>query len=505
MYNRREILPKCWLARIQKYWKKTIPNDYPATEDVEFSLSFTPEDYLTIQDMEKSIGTEESIITPEMVPEKQALATYIGTYNVLVAIEDDVEKEEAEPEVNAEDGGEVIAPKRNVADEGEDEDKSVLISPVKLDKKDVGVIAFALKEDAWVQLEDASIKDGYAYATLEESAPVAVFSTRYDGYVDESGSILPGKVYVCNGVFTRVYLDEDDKIIAESAYGTKTELDSTFSVIGGSYGTDISISETNLYIGKGVELNNVFGGSYAFDEEFKSHINTINVTAEDATIRYLGGAGIWCSADEVNIEATRCKVASGLGAQVCFYKNHTSMPELEDAMKRLGANQWVKKANLNVTDCEVYCLYPAGMNGFCYTKEATMVVNGGKYEYLCIGQSNGLVDESHVFINGAEIKYLNSNNRGAAGDLYGTLKASKIEKMFAFGDPSDEASTLDKVGWDLDADCEVVALQVGSIESVPVTDPEVAAKYIDYFKISRDTKIDEYIDGADKIIKITIK
>ena len=36
-------LPKIWLGRIQKYWDKIMPNDYPVSDSV-FALKFDTEE-----------------------------------------------------------------------------------------------------------------------------------------------------------------------------------------------------------------------------------------------------------------------------------------------------------------------------------------------------------------------------------------------------------------------------------------------------------------------------
>ena len=73
-------LPKIWLGRIQKFWDKIMPTDYPAS-DSKFSLKFDDELKPVVTDFENNLGTENSPITA-VLPENTYPSNYIGIYDV---------------------------------------------------------------------------------------------------------------------------------------------------------------------------------------------------------------------------------------------------------------------------------------------------------------------------------------------------------------------------------------------------------------------------------------
>ena len=75
-----KYLPKCWIARIDKYWYPTLPVDYPETTTI-FDF-VTGSDKAAMIAMEDNLGTENSIIADEDVPEKEVVGAYLGTYDV---------------------------------------------------------------------------------------------------------------------------------------------------------------------------------------------------------------------------------------------------------------------------------------------------------------------------------------------------------------------------------------------------------------------------------------
>ena len=75
------LLPKVWLQKIPGFGELTIPKNYPESSS-EFSLDFTAEETDVIRAMEANLNTEESIITPEDIPENEKLSLYLGSYNV---------------------------------------------------------------------------------------------------------------------------------------------------------------------------------------------------------------------------------------------------------------------------------------------------------------------------------------------------------------------------------------------------------------------------------------
>ena len=305
---RRRLLPKIWLAKIPRYWEKRVPKGYPAGTS-EFSLPEVTEEKVAIEEMEAKIGTEESIVSPDVIPEHEAVGKYLGSYFVEITIPVDEEVEESEEEKECPKEGEATveipedpnAPVVEVTDtdaateepapEEEDTEEEVfvtLLSPVKVkDKLTTGAVAYRYndEEQTWDAIDNVEVVDGYVYGTLEDSGVVAAFTIRKDSYLDTSKSMWPADVYVCNGVKNRIYKDEEDKIIAETAYGTKTELTEDTYVVGGSYDGS-SVESTDLTV-IGVKLAKVIGGSYYdLDDEHKNHTKNIRLICKDVETVY---------------------------------------------------------------------------------------------------------------------------------------------------------------------------------------------------------------------------
>lgn len=474
LFRPAEYLPKCIVARIDKYWYPTLPVDYPESSSI-FSFT-TGDDKVAMLAMEANLGTEESIIDPETLPENSAVGAYLGTYDV-----------EAEP--------------------GE----TTLLSPNRLPDNAIGAIAYHYnaEEDTWTQIEDIEITDGYVWGQLDEFSPIAVFALVISAYItDVSTEILgqTGNVLVCNGLPVKVHLDDEGKIIAETG-AVQYELAEGDSIVGGSFdGTPVK--STNIYIGEGVKLNYVVGGSWVSSkEDAKNHTDSIKVVAKGATIGILTGAGIWNSADLVEISIEDTKIERGMGTQMCYVKGKSSNKTMEDSDKGLGANQWVKKAVVTAKDSDIAVLYPGGSNGYCTTMDAEMTVENCTCEYLCNGQSNGTIYNVKSTITDSTITYFNNNNRGHYYDGKVYFKGGNtVENLFVFcdNDPNKEmADVRGKIYVDINAG-DKANLYVGSVANHEVTTAEEADLYLDAVKISRSADI-TYERNADAVLKDVLR
>ena len=473
LFNLVEYLPKCILARIDKYWYPTLPIDYPASSS---SFAFTEgDDKVAMIDMESKLGTEDSIISPDDIPEKEALGAYLGTY--------DVEGEAGE---------------------------LTLLSPNKLPESAVGALAYHYdsENDTWTPIEEVEVIDGYVWGTVEQFSPIAVFSLTKTIYLIPAADELPGQsgnVLVCNGIPTRIYRNVEDKMVAEAG-AIVVELEDNDSVVGGSIdGTDVE--STNVSVLEGAKINYLIGGSWITSKESKNHTKVVNLTVDKAEVGMLVGSGIWNCVDEVNITCTNSKVTRGMGAQQTHLKGKAANKTLADSDLGLGANQWVKKANIVAKNSEIAVLYSGGLNGHCCTLDAEMVADGCKCEYLCNGQSNGTIYNTKSTISNCEITYFNDNNRGHYGDGKVIFNGGNvIENCFIFcdNDPNVEmADVRGKIYMDIHSG-DKMNLYVGSISNQEVTTADEAAKYIDTLKASRDVDI-TYMRNADTIIKDIIR
>lgn len=476
LFDTSIILPKCWLARIPKYWDETIPTNIPRSSS-SFSYVTTEAEKEAVEEMEENINNPEtSIITPEALGEHNALGSYAGTYDV-------------------------------VANAGE----RTLLSPNKLVNASAALAYhYDERSDEWNQIEDAELdSNGYVWGSCESFSPVAVFGVRRDTYVEESNAIYAVPTFVCNGIATKIYKNDEDKIVAEDGYGKITEIDSSYLIIGGTTdGTDIE--STNVAI-TGVELWKVIGGSAFLDHPV--HVNTVNVYLKDSKFaKAITGTGVGCRVEKVNITVDGCE-SNGLGCGESFYMNKALNKTLADSALRLGAPQWIKEGDINVTNSKIQVAYTSASNGYSYVQNAVLKADNCEFEYFCNGQSNGTVDNCTSVVSNCKIDYLNSNNRGHYGSGKCTLKGCEIDKFFVFAADDEGAECADILGtvaWDVDAAStinEVIIGKAGNGGSHAVTTPDECAKYLEYLKLSRSTDVKKYADNAEFILgdKLVIK
>ena len=333
LFDTSIILPKCWLARIPKYWDETIPTDIPRSSS-SFTYVTTEAEKEAVQEMEENINDpEKSIITPEAIGEHNALGSYLGTYDV-------------------------------VANAGE----RTLLSPNKLTNA-ISALAYHYDEETeqWNQIENAELdNNGYVWGSCESFSPVAVFGVRRDTYIEESNAIYAVPTFVCNGIFTKIYKDEEDKIIAEDGYGKKTELNENYLIIGGTTdGTDIESTNVSII---GVNIWKIIGGSAFLDHPV--HVGTVNVYAKDTKFaKAITGTGVGGRVDKVNITIDGCE-SNGLGCTESHYNGKALNKTLADSALRLGAPQWTKEGEINATNSKIQVAYTAASNGHSYVQNA---------------------------------------------------------------------------------------------------------------------------------------
>ena len=193
---------------------------------------------------------------------------------------------------------------------------------------------------------------------------------------------------------------------------------------------------------------------------------------------------------------------------MCYINGKCSNKTIADSDKGLGANQWVKKANVVAKNSEVYILYAGGSNGYCTTLDAEMVVDNCKCEYLCNGQSNGTIYNVKSTITNTEVTYFNNNNRGHYGDgkvIFNGGNTIVNGFVFCDNDPNREmADVRGKIYMDINASDKFENFCAGSISNKEVTEAEVADQYIDAIKISRNADV-IYIHNADIVLKDVIR
>ena len=460
------ILPKRWLQRIPRYWDATVPTGYPATSS-EFSHKFEKEEVaVAVKDMEEKLNTEESIITEEMIPEGRRVGAYLGTYDV-----------------------------KGVAGE------EVLISPVEVTSKDVAVIAFHYNEesDAWEKIEDAHIKNGYVYGTVESFSPISVFTVRRSAYVLAADvSPLQVETFVANGNPVTVAPTENGGVVV-TCMGEKVEMGSNkCAIVGGAINE--SIESSSVYADS-VKVDIIIAGSFC-DKEQVEPVTMQSAFAEIVNCEvtaHVIGTGRCCRTEKVTIKMKDTKSAAfGNCRSNLFGKDCNTEDNLN-----FCANQWVKESYIELDNCEVNVMYISGISGFSYSANANAIINGGKFNYLVAAGSNGRTDKGTLKVSNAEIKKLFTTNRGTVGEAKMTVIDCNVEELYICGDSIDKdvTGTIDKVSYDITGGS--MNLYAGTNGGIPIT-YEDACKIVSAVKISRRSNV-EYKEKADYLLGDIIK
>lgn len=468
LYNTKEYLPKCWIAKIAKYWEKIMPTGYPKSSS-SFLFVTDAEDKAAVIDMEEKLGTDESIIDPESVPENMAVGSYLGAYDVVANV------------------GEVT-----------------LLSPNKLPDNMVDALVYHYDKDSdeWTLVENTEVRDGYVWGALESFSPIAVFGIRRDTVFMENlpGTSNPG--FICNGIPVKIYTsEEDNQIYAEDGFGVVKQINQNCWVIGGSI--DGSKVESTSVTVIGAHLDHVIGGSMQITSEgTQTRTPKITINIIDSTIKTVSGAGLWDCADEVEINISNSEI-NDIGCQMTYYSGSSSNHTLNDSKLRLGANQWVKHSVIKAVDSKISVLYAAGNNGFSYTDNAELYATNCECDYICNGQSNGTV--GHCYTKAVNCKVneaLSTINCGAQDSADTVLVGCTINNGFILADPADEdevAELSGQVSYDIDAATAISNFDIGRTAVGIVETHDEAKQYVKYCKVSRDAAM-IYANNADKIL-----
>ena len=207
-------LPKIWVGRIQKYWDKFMPTDFPKSSS-EFSLKFSSAEAKdAVVEFESKLGTEESTVL-DFLPENTFVTSYIGTYDVTGT-----------------------------------PDELTLLSPEKVTSDNVIALHYVEDTDTWEKVEDISVVDGYVWGTLESFSPIAIVQYAKEIHLENSVSVVKNlPCVVCEGNPVQVKVnDNNDIVVVNPGTGKEIEITATNTmVVGGSIdGTPISLHQLQL-------------------------------------------------------------------------------------------------------------------------------------------------------------------------------------------------------------------------------------------------------------------
>lgn len=468
--DREMLLPKLWLEAVQSMWEKRIPTDYPNTTSI-FALNYGSDEVTAkVREMESTIGSENSIITSEMVPEHTVIGAYYGTYNV--------------------DG-----------DPGE----LVLISPQKIADNVVDVIAMHLNEETseWNKIEDAQIIDGYVYGTLESFSPIAVFGIKRSSFIEsEFKPYGNSTVFVCNGVPTLITTNEKGEVIAKDGNNVETIIPEDCKVIIGGTIDGSIVKSTNVSI---INVNNknlsVIGGSYSSDSPI--NIDSITISAEDCSLKTVSGSWFNNRTEKVNITVKDCTLKSGIGIGESYISALKKDSNTSKNMK-LASNAWIKEGKLKIENSTIYVLYAGTNSGYHYIDKTKAEIVNTKATYLVVGNSNGHCGSAKAKVENCTVDCLTMANRGSIVDSSISVKNSSIKDFFVAADlEKEDNGTVEEIRIDIGADV-TTNLVAGQYDGKKI-DSIKASEIVKSLKISRSANItysDEDYNILGDLIKI---
>lgn len=444
-------LPKIWLGRIQKYWDKMIPTDFPKSSS-EFSLKFDEETKSVVEDFENKLSTEESPIT-EFIPENNYVKSYIGIYDVTGTV-------------------------------GEE----TLLSPEKVSTDTVIAAHYNKETSAWENVEDAHVVDGYVWGTLNSFSPIAIFEVKKDIHLVEANDIVDKDCIVCEGNTVEVVKNDEEKIIVRNKNnGTEIEVTDNCLIVGGSVdGSDI-VKTAILVNGVEMPTVSVVGGSIFYKPNSEScKVETVFVEFIDSIVRSVTGSSLMVRTGAVNIKAKNTIFKSHIGLLESW------SPKLKKDVNTkncsYASNATLKDGYIELNGSICPLTFAGGNTGYTFTENAYINAVDSKLDCLITGPSNGKTINGSADVDGCEIGIYQSVNRGHVDSSKGKFVNSTVENLFVGGDATDKTvtGTTGKIRIDVnigDGNYTVVpGTEAGQIINIADVD-----RIVDSVKITRNT------------------
>ena len=501
-----EVLPKLWTEIIQKWTYKTVPTDYPEAT-VDFSLAFEAEERKIVDDMEESLSTEESVIK-EFIPEGNFVKKYVGVYDVT-------------------------------GEAGE----QILLSPEKVSTSEAIAIHYNAETEAWENVENVNVVDGYVYGDVSSLSPIAVFEVRKDLSVDEN--VIPGvKSIIANGNPVRVLTetvtnevekteevikkdeegnpvkDENGNDVTETVTTTETEevskifavnlvsgtkieipLGTKYAIVGGFVEADaentrvsvIGVENPNLYVYAGTVSNND-------DQVYK--VNNATVIVKDSKINAVTGSLYKVKTENINITIDNSDITNFLACGQSW--NVSKRKDANKADCNKDSDMVVSNASFNVINgSSVALFFQGGNSGYSYTAHTEAKVIDSTVDYMLTCGSNGRVEDAKLRIENSVVNNLQTTNRGKNGSAKVEAKSGQFTNIFVAGDAND--STVDgfveSVAYDFDSEVSGTLL-LGTVGKETLADNAI----VKFVKYSRSANI-EIADNVKEVLgdKLIIK
>lgn len=255
-------------------------------------------------------------------------------------------------------------------------------------------------------------------------------------YSQDTGYVLNGtqKCFFANGneitIEERTDGTEGATIFWEE--GTKNvKVPGDVNVFGGGHDDSETYENTKITMNGG-KIKNVFGGGL-----HESNVGTSQVTINGGTVTgsIVGGGANVLAGSDACADSTR---------------------PAENSLTR------VANANVTINNGTANLVYGGG-EGMSYTGTADTKINGGTFNYVTAGGSNGYTGTANLKVTSGTIGLMQSVNRGAIEAADMRITGGTIDKLYVGGENDvNVTGTISKVSLDITGGTVVNNLYVGT-------------------------------------------
>ena len=189
--------------------------------------------------------------------------------------------------------------------------------------------------------------------------------------------------------------------------------------------TDVNGQQT-LQIPESV---NIIGGGIA--HKHPSNYPSTSITINSGAIKNVFGAGVGGNVGSVTVVINGGTFATGAASIIAG-----GIAYDDNASKTCGSDVGTAELIINNTENEVFLVYGGGQ-GYSTVGKTKVVINGGSFNYLTAGGSNGNTGVGEVVVNGGTINVLQGCNRGTVGNIKLSVNGGTITNVYAGGETSD--------------------------------------------------------------------
>lgn len=253
-------------------------------------------------------------------------------------------------------------------------------------------------------------------------------------YDPDDGYVLNGtqKCFFANGTEITISARTDGIAGATISWdGGSTNVPSDINVFGGAHADPLTYN-TKVTMNGGT-IKNIFGGGL-----HESYVGTAEVIVNGGTVTgsiTAGGANILANSDNCAPKASNSE----------------------------GSATRVVSANLTINDGVATNVFGGG-EGYGYTKTASTIINGGTFQYVTAGGSNGYTANAALNVTNGEITVMQSVNRGDMDSAIMEVTGGNIQRLYVGGEEGDSTvtGTIEAVGLDISGSSKVQNLYLGT-------------------------------------------